>query len=219
MLKVACVYKSGAEYTPEDVRKLTEAVAANLAIPHETVCITDDEQGVMPYVDHTVSILHDLPYWWPKLQMFNLSGPVLYFDLDTVILHSIDHLCNCVRTLQDNLMVLADFYHPELIASGIMGWAGSMQLIWDKFEQQVTGPGRFHEKRNGVSFQVGNELYRGDQDWLRVWLPRLGIKTVMAQSMDPGICSFKVHCRNRGIPAGTNIVCFHGRPKPAEVGL
>jgi hypothetical protein len=38
------------------------------------------------------------------------------------------------------------------------------------------------------------------------------------QEMHPGeFVSYKTHC-TKGVPDGARVVCFHGRPRPHEVG-
>jgi hypothetical protein len=32
------------------------------------------------------------------------------------------------------------------------------------------------------------------------------------------VVSYKVHCK-RGIPRGTDVICFHGKPRPWDVTL
>lgn len=51
----------------------------------------------------------------------------------------------------------------------------------------------------------------GDQGFL---MPLIG----RAARWGSNVVSWKVHCRD-GIPSGADVVCFHGKPRPWEVGL
>ena len=80
---VACVLRSGGIYTEEWVDRLRRDVAANLAIPHRFVCLTD-----MAPDCETLPLRDPWTGWWSKLELFrpgNFNGPVLYLDLDVIV--------------------------------------------------------------------------------------------------------------------------------------
>lgn len=195
MLTVACVevgnYEGrGAEY----VEKLRRMVARHLTAQHRFVVLTDDGErhGGPPGV---VWLPPEFKGWWGKVCLFDqnlFEGRVLYLDLDTVIVGSLDELVH-----HKGILHLDHWgWERKVYGSGVMVWdAGEHAEIWTQFTPEV--PRRF-----------GGEG-QGDQDWvtsLGGWdaLPR-------------GVCvSYRYHCRKNGPPAGASVVCFHGRPKPHE---
>jgi len=95
VLNVVCL-KWGSLYGPEYVNRLFYAVRRHLSIPFSFHCFTDDSTDLHPDV-----VLHPLPHtelhgWWNKLYLFskevNLTGRVMFIDLDTLITANIDDL-------------------------------------------------------------------------------------------------------------------------------
>jgi hypothetical protein len=196
MLTVACVLRSGGIYTPEWVTRLKAQVAANLPLPHTFVCLSDvDVPSVI-----TLPLCHDWPGWWAKIESLTLPGPVLYLDLDTVIVGDLSDIARvAMNPLVGSFVLLEDFYRPGGFGSGVMAWYGSE-------------PARFY-----------HAFARAPEDWMR----RLGARgdqgfieeqehglTRRWQLLVPGqIVSYKADRCEAGPPAGARIVCLHGRPK------
>ena len=88
-LTVACVYRSGGKmYSTEYVRVLRDMVARNLTRPHRFVCLSDVEVPC-----ERIPLITDWPGFYAKIEIFRrglFQGPVLYFDLDTIIHGSIE---------------------------------------------------------------------------------------------------------------------------------
>lgn len=220
MITVACVYKSGGEYTAEYVNRLARAVHQSLNLPHVFVCLTDAPDrrlGQQGSPNHILALNHDWPTWWGKMELFALPGPVLCFDLDTVLVGSIDELAAWIIESQDSILMLRGFYRKDQ-CSGILGWNGDLSWILTSF---IAGlPGSCWRRRpNAVWLNTKAGQYRGDQEWLSEFLkahPELPV--VLAQDVFPRIQSFKVDVRlNGSLSEGTRIVCFHGHPRPHEV--
>jgi hypothetical protein len=195
LVKVVCVYKTGGDYTAEYVRRLRDQVAENISFPYQFVCYSDD-----PRVVGRVPLRLGLAGWWSKLEVFRETGPVLYLDLDTVILRDItDTVARIVRFpgLVPFAMLQA-FKKGEQWASGIMAWHGDFGKIAEP-------PGN---------------LYGWDQHHIvKVLREQYGITPNFINRSQYGIVSYKHHCRGpEGPPASARIVCFHGKPRPHEVG-
>lgn len=91
-------------YTPDHVRRLCRGVKANLTVPHEFICITDQPHAfdadpdirAVPIDKHT----HVPGTEFVKLMTFHPNGReifgdvMLQLDLDTIVLGKIDHLVN-----------------------------------------------------------------------------------------------------------------------------
>lgn len=102
MKQVICI-RWGNKYGPDFVNKLYAMVARNITPPFTFTCFTDSAEGVRPEVD--CQPLPEIPYelpvtrrgMWPKSRLWgeklgNLSGPVLFLDLDVVVTGSLDDL-------------------------------------------------------------------------------------------------------------------------------
>ena len=94
-LTVACVFVQGEyPYTVEYVARLRAAVGRWLTRPFRFVCLTD-QPHLMPDGVEAIPIkkLQGLALW-SKLHLFNpkvgLTGRVLYLDLDTLVVNSLD---------------------------------------------------------------------------------------------------------------------------------
>lgn len=184
MITVACVLKSGGCYTPEYVERLKAGVDAHLT-GHRFVCLSDVDVPC-----ERIQLTEDLPGWWSKLELFRLTGPTLYLDLDTVITGDLSE----IAAYPHRFTMLSDFLKPERPASGVMAWSGDWSCLLDEYEPGRSYPGH------------------GDQGYIG-W--KLG-QVERFQDLFPGqVVSRKVvSTRN----ANERIVCFHGLPRPADVG-
>lgn len=189
MLTIATVLRGGGEYEPKHVIALHDMVAAH-APAHRFVCLSDVAD--MPV--ETIRLEHDWPRWWPKIELFKLPGPVLYFDLDTIIRGDIAPLI--AAALPHRFVILRDFYRGQYdrmaMQSSMMFWRDDQRVLYDEF---VADP-RFY--------------WGGDQEWLE---NHLGIEPVMWQDLIPGATgSFKASKRSEA----ERVIIFHGKPRPWE---
>lgn len=129
-----------------------------------------------------------------------IKGDFLFMDLDTSIVGDISDLLNCARST-----VLRDFYQPSLIGSGLMFWKEEDRAqVWDAF---IADPER-HIK------ECTTRAKWGDQGFLQQFADKLQLW----QDNTSKVVSYKVHCQG-GVPHGASIVCFHGKPRPWNVGI
>lgn len=156
------------------------------------VCLSDQAVPGVP----TVPLRHGWPGWWAKMEAFDpgvIAGDVLLMDLDTVVLE-LPVWLPLVTT------VLPDFYRPRLMGSGFMFLTAADRARC--FEAFTTDPKRH------MRACTTRERW-GDQGFLQ---PLIG----GAAKWGDEVRSYKVHCR-AGVPAGTKVVCFHGKPRPWDV--
>ena len=197
MITFVCV-KVGDKYGPDYVNRLRRGVATHYKpdepLAHRFICLTDDRQGL----ECTwTPVGTDLPGWWAKLILFKphpaLVGRVIYLDLDTIICDSIDWIAE----YRGPLAILRDFYQPSGWGSAIMSFqAGMHPQVWRNFHPSDM------------------EHFTGDQDWIKA---QVG-KADLWQDLHPGkIGSYKVDKLAEG-PGKHAVVCFHGEPRPHEVG-
>jgi hypothetical protein len=195
----------------------------NLSIPIRLHVYTEyDRQVPEPYIKHSLidwGISGPKKSWWYKMQMFNtdiFSGPLLYFDLDVVIVDNIDWIWQYPLT---NFWTIRDFkrlWQPTFygINSSIMWWDNTKTVdVWKKF----------------TKFPIESTIstYRGDQDFITKYIvpPYLRffdtdlVKSWRWECLDGG---YDFHTRkHNAIGCGTDIgnasiMILHGNPKPHE---
>lgn len=136
-----------------------------------------------------IPLTKNWPGWWSKLEIFTMTGKTLYFDLDTVITGDLRQIAEYPH----KFTMLSDFYTPEKPASGVMAWQGNYQYIMDDYDHNQSYPGH------------------GDQGYIATKVTPERFQNVLRSQ----ITSRKaVHTRNDN----ERVVCFHGEPRPHEVG-
>lgn len=159
--------------------------------------------------------------WWYKMQMFNPqhhSGPLLYFDLDTVIVRNIDWIWQ--QPLQ-YFWAVRDFkylWRPTHtgINSSVMWWdTRQHQQVWQTFQKQ--------------DLSTVMRQYHGDQDFIsavisqnqRRFLDSDGVVSWRWQCQDGGYDFRRRRGRTPGtgtqIPESASVLVFHGSPKPDKI--
>jgi len=191
-MQLACVLRSGGEYTPDHVRMLADSVLANNDL--QIVCLSDISFKC-PGVE-VRPLQHKWPTWWSKIELFReFLGPTLYLDLDTVVIGELP-------PIGKDFTMLRDVYRSNDFGSGVMSWASSHSWLYENFLRQPSYYiNRYRTRRNW-----------GDQGYIRDYLG------MVPQLFGDEYRSYKVHCIEQ-VPAGTKVVYFHGKPKPWEVEL
>lgn len=181
-MKIACVLKPSHEYDTDYVEHFLRGLQRNLD-KYEFMLISGSEW----------------PGWWSKMQLFSpeITGDLLYFDLDTVITGPLTDILAV-----DKLTVLSDFNVPNRMASGMMfipeDERGYIWEHWIKSPDEHMAQWRGHGDGGFLS-----QFWEGAARW---------------QDLLPGqIVSYKNHCKDM-VPEDARVVCFHGRPRPRDVG-
>jgi hypothetical protein len=201
-MKIVTVLRTSNEYKKEHVDLLYKQ-CQKYAPDVEFVCISDD-----PSVPGYVKMEHSWPRWWPKMEIFKIPGPVLYLDLDTVVVKDLKFILDNVS--QYEFVAVRDFYKgrnvPRNIQSCIMFWNCDMKYLYDEFLKDP--------EHNMAECTTGR--WWGDQGFIEKTIKN---KVVYWQDVFPNrIVSWKVHCKG-GVPRTADIVAFHGRPRPWETKL
>jgi hypothetical protein len=176
MITVACVNVQNYEGRGEEyVAKMQSMVARHLKQPHRFECIRTS----------------DKPGWWAKIDLFQpgrFSGRVVYFDLDTVIVGSLDALVQHKGTVH-----LTDWGWPKnMYGNAIMVWdAGEHEEIYTRYTPAVA------------------KRLRGDNDWMF----ELGGWDRLPKGLN---VSYRYESK-AAPPAGAVTVSMHGRPKCHEI--
>ncbi|EQB7866340.1 hypothetical protein ISX58_07825 [Citrobacter amalonaticus] len=212
---IVSVLKCGKEFTPKHAQWLHSQFKGI-----SSICLTD--AGSIPGVE-TAPLMHNLPGWWSKIELFNPNHPVigdkdlLYFDVDVVITGDIK-----IFDAAKEFTMLREFNHPSRVNSSIMFIPASIkQYVWDAF---WTDP-----EKNMHECQTEDKW--GDQGFLGSVM-----KPVLWQDILPGsVVSYKCHIATRKmigynpdlasdyatgkVPDDVSVVCFHGSPRPWRTGF
>ena len=192
-LTVACVLRSGGDFDAEYVERLRDGVAAHLELEHRFVALSD-----CPVPCERLSLQTDWPGWWAKLELFRQlrTGRTLYFDLDTVIVGPLD----AIAATPWRFAMLRDWLHPTTFNSSVMAWSGDWSHIAAEFTVE-----------RGAGYRTPQRWV--DQGWIA---EHAGPPPQVLQDAFPGaFVSRKVGPRHG--PA-ERVVCFHGHPRPRDVG-
>lgn len=206
MLTIACVLRSGGDYSPDYVTNLYHGVSMNCSFPFRFVCLTD-----MKPACETLPINPGLRGWWAKMEVFKLEPPVLYFDLDTVITGNLDSF----YSLDSDFYMLHAFAGNKG-ASGVMFMNTDMSWLYDEFMEELS-EGEYIYKHDALRLRLPSGMYRGDQDY--IFKKTYDVMTVhYLQSYISGIYSFKHHC-DPILRSDARVVCFHGKPRPHQTSV
>jgi len=159
--------------------------------------------------------------WWYKMNLFDSAehaGPLLYFDLDTVIVNNIDWICDLPLSY---FWAVQDFKYLQRanhfsVNSSIMWWdTRKFDYVWKDFQQQ--------------NLQQLIKRYRGDQDYIMQtvknsnvrYLDFERVKSWRWECLAGGYNFKRRNYQNKNleatIPPNTSVVIFHGSPKPHEL--
>jgi len=223
-LDCACVI-FGDAYDWGYVEKLYAMLSRHVTIPVILHVYTEEQRYVpAPFVKHVLpdlDIIDPKKLWWYKICLFDTThhkGPLLYFDLDTVIVDNIDWIWN---KSTDFFWAIQDFkalWRPfnNVSNTSLMWWdTTKYEIVWQTFQ------------RNSLRQLLRN--YHGDQDFVsdtipdksRKFLDQDRIKSWRWQSFDGGYDFKKRLYREPG--TGTRIhpkdcvLIFHGQPKPDSI--
>lgn len=220
----ACVIHGDA-YGWEYVDRLYSMLSRHIT-PGIRLHVYTEEHRIVPapYIKHSLlnwGLSGPKKAWWYKIQLFNSAyhrGPLLYFDLDTVIVDNIDWIWNLNLNY---FWAIQDFKHLWRlehygINSSVMWFdTGRFDYIWDKFNQEH------------ISRIVSK--YHGDQDFIneaissndRRLFDSARVKSWRWQCLDGGynFAQRRFLAPNTGttVLEPTSILVFHGNPKPSEV--
>jgi len=213
-MNVVCVLKSGGDYDVGDVENLSRQIRKNLDVG-AIFCLTDVPFDISRFEKTGIVVVRlksTWPGWWAKMELFSIPGPVLYFDLDTVIVSDLAPLVTAIDAIgRDRILMLRNFYDPSP-GSGIMGWNGDFSSMFRQFQAAVE-TGDFLKRGDRWTFTHDGKTYPGDQNWIAARLSESKRVPVFAQDVVDGIVSYKVgSVEKNGLPPGARIVVFHGKP-------
>ncbi len=215
LVNIICM-KWGDKYGADYVNRLYGMVSRNLTIPFQFVCFTENEKDIHPNVKicplPSLGLPENIPErGWLKLATFqnplaDLEGTALFLDLDVVIVDKID----CFFELEAEFAVCFD----EKKKAQKIGNTSVYRFEINKHEDVLD-----YFLNNFDSIKSN---YRNEQAYLSDKMNEKNNLTFWPKDWTP---SFKYHCipkfpfnfwRAPFIPAGANIILFHGKPEPYE---
>jgi hypothetical protein len=203
IVNVACLY-CGDAYSIDYVVNLRKALDSFLTVPFKFHIFTDkkDIPSSLGVTVQLPKIQYNKP-WWHKIWLFSnestLSGTVLYFDLDVVIIKNVDVFVSKSLTLH----LIHDFNRSvrsniNLSNSSIMSWHHSKYVyLWEKFNSNK---------------DLYSKQMHGDQDFIHKYaVDKIWYK-------DSFTSSYKwEYLKKKNYSSDTRAIVFHGKPKPHEV--
>lgn len=229
MINIACV-KAGSNYSDDYVLKLYNSVVRNLSVPFHFYLFTDRNFPVQEHmtINQLVPFPEDMPrsnkLWWHKIYMFDkkwewMYPETLYFDLDTVIVDSIDKF---VDYHVGKFCILQDFnrhHNPNFdmfFNSSIMKWP--VEKYTHIFERWY------------ADYQTLTRQNQGDQNYIskvikgeHILWPVQWAMSYKWELLDGGLlrAGYPLVYREPGIglilPPECSVIVFHGKPNPSEV--
>lgn len=197
----------------EDVRVLRVMVERHMRQNYVFTCLTDDCAGAHEAGINYLPLMHDLPGWWSKLEVFRPSvvygmSAAIYLDLDVVIMGDLSPL---THTTSRGLTMVEDFIKKGSGNSSVMSWRADFRHVLRRMVDSDRGFIHTYDRirPNG---RIGDQAFIEDSI-------RMVDGDDAINFFDPGeVISYKMDVmRGRVEPHSARVVTFHGRPKPADV--
>jgi len=159
--------------------------------------------------------------WWYKMQLFNSqhhAGPLLYFDLDVVVVKNIDWIW---QSSLRYFWAVRDFkylWRPSNCKanSSIMWWdTRNYHYIWENFQKMKLeyAMKKYHGDQDFISEAVKeSEMKFFDHDMIQSWRWQ-----VLNGGYDFAKKIYKIPDSGGKISTKTSVVIFHGLPKPEKI--
>jgi len=196
MITIATVLKCGGDYTTYHVEVLKRSIGIHINCEFKFVCLTD----VYSCNFEKIKLVENWPTWWSKMELFKLKGPLIYFDLDTIIVGSLGPIVDVAKN--HKFSILRDAFqgkkNPNAMQSSVMAWNGDMTYLYEKF------------KKNDK--HIIKSLH-GDQSYISREIDPKTV-TFFQDVLPETLLSYKADINGKSIPKNTSIVFFHGLPRP-----
>ena len=211
--------KWGDKFSPVYVNRLYAMISRNINYPFNLTCFTDNSNGIRDEVKIQpllkLDISEDLPErGWNKINIFeehlaNITGPVLFLDLDVLIVDNID----CFFDHPGEFLIIHDKKKKKSIEgnSSVLRFnVGDHTDILEFFKNNFE---HIRKKFRHEQAYISNEINKKRQ--LKYW-------------PDEWVPSFKYGClppwhkrfiEKPSIPKMAKIIIFHGLPNPPEAIL
>jgi len=180
---------------------MKEHIEKNLTVPHRLVCLSDVEVNA-----DRIPLEHNWRRWWPKIELFKLPSPVLYFDLDVLVVGNIDSLAKHVLSMPANDFLCfrpIKYNDVNQVQSSIMAWNGDFSFVYNEFEPKALKL---------------MSRYGGDQRYIWAAIRAKGTKLVYIKTVLNGVYFYSIDCKqNDQQPDDARIIIFCGHPRPPTI--
>lgn len=220
----ACVIH-GDGYSWDYVDRLYSMLTRHISPDVRLHVYTEADRSVpAPYIKHILEdwgISGPKKSWWYKVQLFNPEhhcGPLLYFDLDIVVVGNLDWLWQLPLRYFWSLRDFKHLWKPTAynVNSSIMWWnTADYNYVWEEFK--------------ALELKKIMLKYHGDQDYIVESIPAderrffdlERVKSWRWQCLDGGynFIQRRYLAPNTGtmITDRVSVLVFHGNPKPDKV--
>jgi len=142
---------------------------------------------------------NDWPGVWSRMILYSPEvedlRPFLYVDLDTAIVDSLENIFDLVKD-PSMFITLEDFYQKGKLATGLVWFPANssrLKAVWDQWKLTQTKKGRMdYFLRNVITPDI---FWQNLTDTIHDFKPSRGRPRLTV------------------LPKGTNLVCFHGKPR------
>jgi len=204
--------KHGTKYSAEYVNKLYNMTTRHSSVPFKFACITENADGLDPNI--TV-----IPI--PKYSVFSselpINGTILFLDLDIVVIKNIDSLWDfqpgkfCI--IRDfNRSMIKDW--NKFNSSVFRFEKGSHNYVWDNLVKDLSQTKRMHGDQDWIFSQIKTGFVFWPTEWIQSYKWEVRDRTDLIKVGNQR--RFKERA-SPVINGSTNILVFHGDPKPSEV--
>lgn len=222
MIDCACVI-TGDKYDFEYVHKLYKGLCRGFTNDVTLHVYTEESRKVpKPYVKHSLKTIQTREDrgWWNKIQLFNpklFRGQLLYFDLDVVILNSLDWMLELDSkyfwSVRDFRYLWAE-RRNEVNSSVMYFDTEKFSYVWSDFKKT---PEVYMNRLHGDQ----NFIHRHIPSQIKQFFDINRVKSYKWELIDGG---YDMHSRTykepgsgTKIPRLTSIAVFHGQPNPDDI--
>lgn len=204
MLTIVTVLKNGGEYTPYHVDVLKRYVEKYISVEHKFVCLSNEN-----FSEYVIPLENDWPKWWPKMEIFKIPPPALYFDLDTIIIKEFTKILDCLS--KTKFACLRNDYHKYMnrngdknsINSSLMFWSENTTYLYEKFNL-------FPEENMRIFHKGGDQAYIGKNI-------KIDNVTFIQDILPDDFKSYKFdYLKTPQCIDKASVIYFHGKPRPWE---
>lgn len=204
-------------YEAEHVNKLYRGVKRNTTVPFEFVlCAGPEAQypGKLANLESGIRVIES-PYYffwagYKALEPGVITTDLLTLGLDVVVVGNLDDIFN----YPSEMAMMADWqWHPvpparknDVNCEVMLFRNGKQKLIWDAW---LNAGAPQWDRRTPAEKRVWPMAQQGWINETRPWPVDLFPKNMVA--------SYKMGCKDKGLPEGCRLVSFHGLPKPWHV--
>ncbi len=194
------VYKSGGDYTIDDVFKLKKNLDKHTTILYDFICLTD--VTIISDEIITIPLISDYPGKWNMQEVFRMAGQVVVTGLDTVFVSNVDILFDIAKKTKENqFWMIKSFNKYREYANGIMIWNGDWQHLLFNYDTHLA-----------------IQEYTLEQEFTIWKLRQEKVKIKVLNNKIAGIYSYKKNIQgHEKLPIDAKIIIFHGNPRPSKI--